>query len=344
MAAVGALADTPLAGALGRLREECNARFAGAQAMGRNVDAAVFRELLLTVVAPIAEAVQRTDAERVDAVVRVAYGISLELLASGLLGPRSLHPEIERGWRTLLPAAAPLLAMQPEATIATITNAIANLSAHPGAKPGRWIDEMTPIAAEVRDLATLRGAGHVIAWRCGMPRHRLRALDSCAALPPVLALRSLGLEEPIDAGQVPAILERLRADRWLTPAAALAPRVTTRELKILALAGGFRGFGGLFRTPPKVTVDTAGNLIAHDLEEFWSIVADAFGTSLERLAAKPVPGVSARFALRDGGTIAFDGRETKYEFLTLASSHAANADTFAATIDRSHDIFLFGLR
>ena len=344
MAAVGSLAETPLAGALARLREHCNARFAGMQAMGQPVDAAVFREHLLTVVAPIAEAVHRASAERLDAAVRALYDLSLDLLASGLLGPRSRHPEIERGWRTLLPAAAWLLAQQPEATIATITNALANLSAHPGARPRQWIDEMTPIASEARELATLRLAGHGIAWRCGMPRHRLRALDSCAALPPPLALRALGLPPTIDAERLPAALERLRDDRWLTPAAAFAPPVENRELKILALAGGFRGFGGLFRTPPVVTVDTAGNLIAHDHECSWSIIADAFGTSLERLATKPASGPSARFELRGDGTIAFDGREAKYDFLTLASSSAANAETFAATIDRSHDIFLFGLR
>src|SRR5438128_1073710 len=113
--------------------------------------------------------------------------------------------------------------------------------------------------------------------------------------------RALG--KPVDAGAFGQLLrdgvaplveavgrvqrERLRADRWLTPERAAAPPAR-RELRIVRAVSGFRGFGGVFLTPPRVS-SVDGTLIASDRESSWAIIADALGTSLQRCVA---PGFS----------------------------------------------------
>ena len=294
--AVGALAQS-----LARGRERLNARFA--QSAGR-VDAERFGDHLREVVATIVEAVDRVRRDRVDAVVDAAYDISLDLLAGGVFDGR---PAIVDGWRRILPSMAWLVAEQPRAAIASVTNAIYNVG-----RAG-WVDLMLPIAPLCKDLTTFRAAGHVVAWRCGMAQHRLGALDSCATLPNDIASRALGVDR-VDA----ELLRRLRDDPWLKPDGQ-------RETRVVPVSG-FRGFGGVFLTPPTVFTAEDGTIVACDREHAWSITADVFGSFLHELPYVPPAARAAAPAAPSS--------------LPNPTSVAANATTTAVTIAASHSVFL----
>ena len=331
-----------LAEALQRRRDDLNARVARAQALGRPVDGSALLDHLREVVAPLADAVLRTRAERIDAFVMAAFEVSLELMSGGLLGRQPRHPAIVEGWRTVLPAVPLLLAEQPQKTIAAVTNAIYNLSLQDGARPAAWVEAMGRIGRDCRTLEELRAAGHVVAWRCGMPEHRDAALRSCAQLPPGLALRCLGVDMEADAAQVAAALERLRNDPWLSPTDALRPAREGR-LRIVATVSGFRGFGGAFLTPPLVERTAAGALVARDAEAAWLVTADLFGASLRRLDGVPPRGENdPRSTISADGSVRLGGMESRFDELRHASSQASDGTTLAVTVDRSHAIYLVG--
>lgn len=309
MAAVEALTEVLLRG-----RERFNLRFARSRADGE-----VFKQLLRDAVAPLADAVWRVQREKVDGVVAAAYDILLDLLGDGVIDH---HPLVADAWKRVLPAMPWLLAEQPREVIASITNAMVNVSS------ARWIDLMEALAPEARDLGTLRALGHVAAWRCGMAQHREGALASCATLPAALGLKALGT-----SGDLAQILERLRADRWLTPERAALPP-TRRELRVVRAVSGFRGFGGAFLTPPLVA-NVGGMLVARDREGSWFITADVFGEYVGRVSppAKPRDPETPKPTLS-----AFP------EFADSTSAAACDDGTVAVTVDRSHSVFLIALQ
>src|SRR2546423_1862172 len=81
-------------------------------------------------------------------------------------------------------------------------------------------------------------------WRAGLAHYRAGALAVCAQLPPALARAALGLPPDARIG-LEDLIARLMADPWLEPATLAGP-AHARELRIVARAGAFRGFGGLF--------------------------------------------------------------------------------------------------
>jgi len=318
MASVEAVAFSQ---ALARGRERFNALFA--QTNGR-VDASRFGEHLRNVVAPVVEAVDRVRRDRVDAVVGTLYELSLDLAGSGIF---DAHPAVAAGWRSILPEMPFLVAEQPRAAAAAVTNALSNLSAQSPAMAAAWVQEMTALSASCKDLATFRGAGHVVAWRCGMAQHRLGALQSCASLPIDMACRALGIHA-VDTASFEQALRRLQDDPWLTPANALLPE-RAGEVRIVAIVSGFRGFGGVFLTPPVVFAAESDQLIARDDQHAWSIVADVFGSHLQ-----PLPSIPHKRRGRAPLDLAH------LPELANPLSNAANETTTAVTIPLSHSVFL----
>jgi hypothetical protein len=340
MDSVEAVTAAPLARALERGRERFNARFALAQATGGRVDGEAFKQHLREVVAPMADAVERVRPERVDAVVTAAYDLSMDLFAAGLLGPQSRHPAIASGWRSIVPAAPWLLAEEPVALIGSVTNALYNLSAQEGSRPEVWIRDMTPVASAVSDLASLRAAGHVLAWRCGMAQHRLGALASCRTLDPGLGMRLLGMNES-DKARFSEVLDRLQTDPWLLPQNVFDSPAT---LRVVSIVGAFRGFGGHFQNPPNVFA-SGGSIIAADRENHWAVIADLWGSALLPLSISPQKDAATKqFRLSRDGEVTFGDSRAKFPGLANATSFATDGRTLAVTIDQSHQIFLIALQ
>src|SRR5439155_4000009 len=127
------------------------------------------------------------------------------------------------------------------------------------------------LAADCPDADTLLKLGQVAAWRCGMAHFRTAALELARELPPAAVARILLPPKSVTA-DLPGVVERLAADPWFDPANPNPPPGP----RLVSEVGGFRGFGGEFKQPPKVTA-ADGHLYATDGESTWLLTADVFG-------------------------------------------------------------------
>lgn len=325
----------PLAGALRRGRQTFNAKFAAAAKAARPIDPAEFQEHLATAVDPIVRGVAAESAERVDLVADALYDVSLDLFGHGLLGAKAQFAVIPAAWRDLLPALAHLVAREPERVTGAVTNALYNMSRTPGARPLEWMQAVKALGCQT--VADLLDCGAVLAWRCGMTLYRAGALQKARSLPPDLAARALGLGPDPDVARV---IEKLESSPWVRPEDCL--RDSSKELRIVARAGGFRGFSGQFLSPPKI-VKMEGALIATDGVTAWQVHADIYNAVLVHcdLAAKTE--LVSDAAIQPTGTVSWQGRTHHFAELAGATGIAATDDTMAVTIATSHHVFLVAL-
>jgi hypothetical protein len=324
----------PLADVLKRGRSEFNARFTAASKADVPIDEEGFRHHLAVTLDPIVRSAAAEFAERTDAVAIALFDLSLGLFTKSLLGPAARYPVIDTAWHDLLPRMPRLMAREPAQVAGAVTNALYNLSRTPGARPQVWSEQMSTIAASCANTGDLLTCGSVLAWRCGMPQYRLSALDKARSMTPLLATQVLGLPAGTAADQIAEVIQRLQVNPWVLPQDALNSRATPRELKMVAKAGAFRGFGGQFLAPPKVE-RVNGELIASDGTGSWRLYADVYNSLL--LRCEPVP----RDA-NDDAQIRWQGQIKRFPELAEATSISAVDHTVAVTIPTSHHLFLLG--
>jgi hypothetical protein len=342
MAEVEKLIAGPLAEALAKGRERYNARFAQARRMNRRLEPADFSRVLTDLVAPLVEAVARVDPAAVEPTVEALFDVSLELLGHDCLGPGARQPLVDRGWRELLPALAPLLAKAPGVVAASISNALFNLGQESGADVETWIRGMEELQPDCPDVETLLAMGQVLAWRCGLAHFRAGALEVWARLPEGPAYRVLGLTGAPRGLSRSEFSARL-GDPWLAPGGGRQPG--ERSLRIVARVGGFRGFGGPFVALPEV-VQADGGIFAFDSENCYELHADCFGATLKRYGKDLPSGMdrkSAEFTLGQDGTVVKGGQSKRFPVLGRSTSQAATEYTLAVTLGRSYKIFLVAL-
>lgn len=325
----------PLEEALENGRARYNAEFAMARHRMPALEASDLAEHLREVVSPAVEAVaQVAPPEKVRETVDVLYEFSLELLGKGLFGR---YPALLEGWKTLLPGLAPALGTEPRLFAGSVTNALHKLASTPGARPQEWIDALLYLGPLCEGPAQLLEAGKVLAWRAGLAQYRLGALGVARTLRPALALAALGADaSPED---LPALVDRLEADPWLAPSEALRP-TRTRQLRIVARAGAFRGFGGLFVRPPRV-LSVGPDLYVTDGQDCFSLHADRFGAVFQRVprAPEPQPG-NSRYTLVNGMVHSAEGHRQVISDLRGFTSLAGTEQVLAVTLPQSHAVYL----
>jgi hypothetical protein len=326
-------------------RDDFNARFNHTRRYLPKLDAGKFIEHLRDTVTPIVEAVDQKFPDQTSAVVGKLYYLSLELVGREMLGPASRYPAIRDGWQRLLAVLPHLVAKDPEGMARAVTNALYNLSLQTGALPGNWIDTMLWLGPNCPDTAWFLECGKVTAWRCGMAHYRQTALEASRKLDQDWARAALGLHPSDRKTPIGEIIDRLQQDPWLNPA-QLEGEARPRELKIVAAVGGFRGFGGVFLTPPDV-VRVENQFVVFDTQGEWFLHADVFGTTFLRTDsrktnAKPSSN-TGDFQIDPKGRVT-RGKERK-DFPELAGSEswAADDSTLAVTIPLSHKVFLVAM-
>ncbi len=328
------------AGALRRGRDDLNELYDGARHRYPRLDRDAFEGFLRRAVAPVVEAVHAHDEAATDSVAHDLFDLALELAGAHLVGGGARYAEVEQGWKQLLPGVAPLVAAAPRRMASAVVNALHNLAAERGARPREWIETMETIGPTAPDVATWLRLGSIAAWRSGVAHYREGALELCDELPAPLACAALGVETAAPRA-VKRMLTALREDPWLWPAAALERRKGKRELARVATVGGFRGFGGPFLRPPKVTVHD-DVLIAFDPRAVWEVHADVFGTSFRRadpdarLARRPRTGLRSDM----NGVVYFEKRRQSFPDLSGHSSQVSVGDTLALTYADSHFVVL----
>jgi hypothetical protein len=333
-----ALNAGPLARALEAGRARYNALFAQARHATPTLDAAAFAEQLRLTVAPVVDRVAGAVPDRVEEVAGVLYELALDLTAKELW---RRYPVLAEGWRVLLGGLPRHLAAAPRVFAGSVTNALYNLAQTPGARPGEWQTLLLELGKQCLEPARLLEAGKVLAWRAGLAHFRAGALAMCRGLDADVARAALGLEDaavPLDD-----VLRRLQADPWLSPAAAGKDPGGRHELRLVAAAGGFRGFGGPFLRPPRVAcVD--GAFLAGDGESCWVLAADVFGATFHRTdAALPPAAAPAGFRIDRNGKVTRGKRTRAFDELQEWTSAATSATTLAVTVPLSHRVYLVAL-
>ncbi|MGA9767606.1 MAG: hypothetical protein WBV94_01090 [Blastocatellia bacterium] len=334
----------PFAETLRRGRDRLNTKFAYARRKYPTLDEDVFIEHLQSTLAPIAMAVHNTRPDRVDETVEALYDISLELTGKAYFGRETRYTALVTAWRKLFPALAPLLATEPARFSAAVTNAVYSLSMIPSARPTFWIDAMIEIGGHCTDVDAFLEAGKIVAWRAGLAHYRQSALDAVKRIEPQLARLALALHESNNAS-METIVERLMADPWLAPAAATQSEPREKRLRIVSVVGAFRGFGGVFVSPPEVAL-SEGDFVAFDNENCWMITADLFGATFHRIG-NSLPDIDkpqrADFTIDKSGLVTRDSRSAAFAQLAGASSRASTETTLAVTIPHSHSVYLIAL-
>jgi hypothetical protein len=325
----------PLAEALKRNRQVFNAKFAVANNSQKPIDAQDFLLHLNGTLDPVVRSAAVEFPERTDLVVDALFDLSLELFGQTLLGAKARYGVIPEAWRALLPRLAKFVVREPARVAASVTNALYNLARTPGARQRDWSDADFSLCQSVGEFLDY---GLVLAWRCGMPQFRQSALDKMKSMPTRLAAQSLGLPLNTTPESIEQTVGKLAVDPWLLPQDAMK-KTRTRQLRIAAKAGAFRGFAGQFITPPNVARMPSG-IIATDGTATWRLHADAFNSLLLRCEPDGAHPITPEAEMKPDGTIRWQGLERVFPELAHATSFATTPDTLAITIPTSHHIFL----
>lgn len=327
--------SSPFAQVLEAQRSKFNTLFAEARRQRPKLEPAHFAELLTKTAAPIVEAVAKIAPTRVAETAEVVYTLGLDLLGQELLGLNSRYPFVVDAWQVLFPLLGKFVAETPHQLLGGLTNAHYNLSTTAGARPHEWAGLMLKLGELCPNTETLLMAGQVAAWRAGMAHFRSGALELCAQLPPNITRAALGL--PQNEAPIASVLEALQANRWFNPNSPSS----TVYLKLVGRVGAFRGFGGLFLTPPAVCV-LNGQLFARSGEETWLLMADAFGATFHRAekVAAATAVTPAPFKLERSGKVSLNGQAQVIPELAAYTSAASDGQTLAVTTSLSHAVFL----
>ncbi len=326
-------------------REKLNTKFAYARHAYPQLSGDVFLEHLKNLVEPLVDTVSRLDANQVEEIVITFYDFLLDLMGKGLLGTETRYPALLKGWTHLFGGLPHLLIQDAPLFVGSITNALYNLSINQGTRPTYWIDEMLRVGKKCQDVKQLLEVGKIIAWRSGMAHYREGALETCLSVEPKLARAALCIDEnnetPIDL-----IVFKLTSDPWLAPWSASQNESREKQLKIASVVGAFRGFGGLFTSPPEV-LTSSEDFYVFDNENCWLMTADLFGATLHRLGTN-LPEVDKStykdFTIDKKGRVYRLKQHVPFPELASPSSSAANETTLAVTLPHSFGIYLVALK
>ena len=328
-------------------RGRFNSQFAEAKTYRPALDAEAFGSHLTRIVGPVVERVADVKPQQAESVAEALYDLSLDLVGREFLGPHSRYPALAEGWSVLFSQLPERLAEAPWLFPGAITNALYNLSATPGARPAEWMQSVVTLSAACDNVPELLAASQVAAWRAGLAHYRLSALERCRTLRSNISGLALGLPGfKASFLTLPArdsLIAALLADPWLDPAAPEPP--ANPALHVVARVGAFRGFGGLFMAPPRVTCP-AGQFVVSDGDDQWLLFADRFGSSFQRAASPPTgqPKMSQPyFQLNLEGELTKGQLRAKFPELARSQSSAANDTTLAVTTPLSHAVTLLAV-
>jgi len=312
-------------------REELNTAFSHARRQYPALDAATFSALLAGWLDPLVQAVHARAPQATSDVVRVGFEALLELAGQGV---PARSAGCERCFTALLPGLAEHVARDPARVIGGLTNAVYNLDAA-GANTALWIERVAALGPRCVEAEHLFQLGVLCAWRSGLAHYRSAALMAADRLPAALSCAVLDLPNEQAWPEARAALAR---DPWYI-GTSTAPRVA-------ALAGAFRGFGGLFSEPPRVRA-WAEHFIVHSGDAAWLLTADAYGATFHHAnegeqkqadGARPRAGISVT-----GRTLTLGSVQLELPIAGELTSLALTSTTLALTSSHSHAVVLVSL-
>jgi hypothetical protein len=306
----------PLAEFLRARRADCNARFAAARRHSPRLDAADFSLFLRDQLSPLASAL---DPAQVNVVLDRAYDLGLQLVAEKLAGPSAVAPAINQLWTEVFPSMAALIGTAPRRILGALSNAAHHLAATSDSSAEIWRRRLVALAPRCSNADELLVVAQLLAWRAGLAHFRASALAAADALPPDLALDALDAPSGKSWSEV---RDTHLSDPWC---GFNVPATLDRRI------GAFRGFGGLFLSPPLVA-RSGSHILVRSGDESWILLADAFGATLHRATPDEIS---------DAATVS----PTPHDFGHLPSGHTSTSavilgSTYAVTSGQSHSIWV----
>ncbi|MDM8515139.1 hypothetical protein QUF76_02980 [Desulfobacterales bacterium HSG16] len=330
----------PFADILKNDRDLFNLKFNHASRSDRSLNGNDFFDHLTGIVAPLVNLVAGFPNANAKKLACSLYDLSLALFAQGCFGKNPVYPEVLRAWKELFPSVPQFLAEEPETLPAAISNALINLTTEKSGKQLLWLDIMKGLAPLCSDTDTFLNAGKTAAWRCGMAHYREGALEAAKSLSPQIFARVIGLSGSIDSAKTRDVLKNLIKDPWYYPFPL--KKNNDKSLAIVAVGGGFQGFGGPFITPPSAK-KIKNMLYLYDDEEYRVLHADIFGATLHR-AGKGVPKGRSysdkSFKIGTDGIVCKGNIKKKFPKLAGFSSAVSTSDTLVVCLPGSHRVFL----
>jgi hypothetical protein len=319
-------------------RADFNDRFKLARRAYQALEPRVFSDFLGNVVDPWLRAALLVRPECGPDIVTAGYDAGLSLVGQRLVGAGAPAPDLEALLAQLLAGAARLSVLAPRRFVVAACNALHQLTRTPGANAALWVAELQRLSPALADFEQWLRVGQVLAWRAGLAHYRASALRVADALPPELAVAAVGGAPGTAWVELRAALLR---DPWLVPA---QPEHTLRLAREM---GAFRGFGGLFRTPPLVARTSDAFVVESD-GDAWLLYADAFGGTFQRVKAGERHGGVAEHAPPPGlefqqGALLWRGERLALPSPGAITSFSANQTTVACTFAASHAVALIAL-
>ena len=111
----------------------------------------------------------------------------------------------------------------------------------------------------------------------------------------------------------------------------------------MARVGAFRGFGGLFLSPPMVSY-ADGHFYVSAADQQWLLTADLFGATFHRADHALTPNrPKSPFKIEKNGTVTQGAQTRQFPELENCKSWVADATTLAVTSPLSHAVYLIAL-
>ncbi|PWT90742.1 MAG: hypothetical protein C5B54_06580 [Acidobacteria bacterium] len=318
-----------LAAVLRSGREDFNNRFAIAKRTYQELDAQIFSNLLAECVDPFLQAIAEIRPDQVNVAANAAFDASLILIGQRLIGFHANCDSFGRNvWKQILIPGARIFADRPDRAIASIFNALCNLSGTPGARAEQWTSEVASFLPQCNHDDMFFAIALIAAWRCGLAHFRKTAIDVADRLPEKIVLQ---LFHANDSDGWQSVKKKLMENPWFDPA---HPNQIPDHVRVVAEIGAFRGFGGPFAEPPLVKSNDEDILI-RSADESWLLTADSFGSTLHKIPL-------AEFESGKNGEVLPKGLPD-FSAKGKMTSFASSPTTLALTFEYSHRIKLLSL-
>jgi hypothetical protein len=306
-----------------------------------SLDHEIFTYYLLDILAPALDGLNGKSPESIERVTDSLYTTILELLQKGFLGGSKKQDPFESCFKQFVLAFPDRIADRPDEFLKHITQALIQLCTTSGARPEEWTRLMIQCNPASRTYEELLQTGFAAAWRSGMAHYRKKAFQIIQNSTPEIIHQLLNRNEPPSPVEVKTIIENMSRNPWLTVEQAAQNIQTSTRLSIVAQAGGFTGFGGLFISPPSIR-SNGEELVAICGEHAWTLFADCYGKVFLPSDGDSTAFINPKtdFNYYPNGTVSYGSYNAVFSDLSNANSFAALGGTFAVTIPYSHSIYL----
>jgi len=212
-----------------------------------------------------------------DKIILSVFISLLKLFSKRLIGHSGRHKELEENFYTITGSRRKLLTEYGGTFLIYIFNALLNLNLKKISSETRWVTLISALPGEMEMDSFLR-TGFVTAWRCGAASARENAVLMIPSLDFEIVNKIFDIESS-DIRVRDTLSETISKNPWRDPASIINGE--NEKPVEFRTAGGFRGFGGAFRSLPVVCC-IENYIYASDGTEVFQLFADYYGIELVR--------------------------------------------------------------